>query len=135
MKKALKIGCGIVAAIVVIVIIGSVIGIATTENGDSTVKTESGEKAPAVEILQHKADYEKYSKSYTVHVRCKNNTENLIKYLQINVTFYDKEGNIVGTGIGNTTNFAAGKERTVDVIAMEIEGADNYELDIENIMY
>lgn len=107
----------------------------STGTGTDTVKTESGESKPAVEILQHKANYEATMNSYTIHCRVKNNTEKLVSYLDIQATFYDEKGNIVGTGMGNAANLAAGAEKTVDVMALDIDNAAKYEVQVDNIMY
>ena len=106
-----------------------------TGTGTDKVKTESGESKPAVEILQHSADYESTMNSYTIHCRVKNNTDKLVTYMDIQATFYDKEGKIVGTGMGNAANLAAGAEKTVDVQALDIDNANDYEVQVDNIMY
>lgn len=136
MKKFFKLGCLSVVAILVIVFIVGIFASDTdyTSTGSTSVTTETGETKPEVEILQTSDDFEPYSESYTIHVRVKNNGDDLISYLQLNGTWYDKAGKIVGTGIGNTTNFAAGAEKTVDVMGMDIQNADHYEVQIETVM-
>lgn len=74
-------------------------------------------------------------KSYTIHCRVRNNTDKLISYVSLNATFYDKSGKIVGTGMGNDLNLAAGKEKTIDVVALSIENADHYDVEIDDVMY
>jgi len=136
MKKSVKKGCGIVMAVVALIII---IGIFATDgsrnDSNDSIITKSGEEKQKVEILQTTHDFEKYSESYTLHVRVKNNTDKLISYLQLNATFFDKDGKIVGTGIGNTVNFSGDAEKTVDVIGMDIQKAADYEVQIEQVMY
>lgn len=137
MKRAFKLGCGIIAGVVALIFLIGVFSM-DYDSGDSTtgtVTTETGEEKEKVEILQTTHDFEEYSESYTLHVRVKNNTDDLISYLQLNATFFDEEGKIVGTGMGNTTNFAGGAEKTVDVIGMDIQNAANYEVQIEQVMY
>ena len=137
MKNFLKFGCLSVIAIVAIVFIVGIFASDSEYSSSETksVTTETGETKPEVEILQTSDEFEPYSESYTIHVRVKNNGDKLIKYLQLNGTWFDKEGKIVGTGMGNTTNFASGAEKTVDVMGMDIQEADRYEIQIENVMY
>lgn len=106
-----------------------------TGSGTDTVKTEQGDSKPAIEILQHSSDYEPTMNSYTIHCRVKNNTDKLVSYMDIQATFYDKEGKIVGTGMGNAANLAAGAEKTVDVMALDIDNADKYDVQVDNILY
>lgn len=106
-----------------------------TGTSTDTVTRDDGTEVSAVEILQQTSEYESYTNSYTIHCRVKNNTSKLITYMDINATFYDKNGVIVGTGMGNTTNLAAGAEKTIDVLGLDINNADKYEVQIDNVMY
>ncbi|WP_291146848.1 FxLYD domain-containing protein [Flavobacterium sp. UBA7680] len=101
---------------------------------NSTTVSDTENSKPDVEILKQSASYEPTLSSYTVHCRLKNNTNELIPYLDLTATFYDKEGNIVGTGMGNAANFAAGAEKTVDVIGLDIQNCETYEVEIGNVM-
>jgi hypothetical protein len=103
-------------------------------NTDSTVITTSENSKPEVEILKQSAKYEPTLSSYTIHCRLKNNSSELISYLDLKATFYDKKGNIVGTGIGNASNFAAGAEKTVDVMGLDIQNCDTYEVEIGTVL-
>lgn len=103
--------------------------IKTSSESLSSIPTE---KIPEVEILKHNATYEESMSSYTIHCRVKNNTEELIDYVDLKATFYDKKGNIVGTGLGNAANFAAGAEKTIDVIGLDIQNCENYEVQVNN---
>ncbi|SHG36475.1 FxLYD domain-containing protein [Flavobacterium johnsoniae] len=102
-------------------------------NSSTAISTTENSK-PDVEILKQSANYEPALSSYTIHCRVKNNTNELITYLDLKATFYDKKGNIVGTGIGNAANFAAGAEKTVDAIGLDIQNCENYEVEIGNVM-
>ena len=92
------------------------------------------ESKPDVEILKQSATYEEVMNAYTIHCRVKNNTTELINYVDLKATFYDKEGNIVGTGMGNAANFAAGAEKTIDVMGLDIQNCEKYEVQVDNIM-
>lgn len=71
----------------------------------------------------------------TVHVEVKNNTEKLLSTGQIKIVYTDKAGSIVGTGLGTILNLAAGKSKVVDCLAMGIDGAENYEVQVEPMLY
>lgn len=100
---------------------------------ESAPAVEEAPKKPNLEILQTTSKNDGFA-NY-VYVRVKNNTGNLCSYAGLKVTYFDKAGKIVGTGMGNTSNLAAGAERTIDCIAMNIDGADKYEVEIENVMW
>lgn len=103
-------------------------------NSSSTTITETERTEPDVEIIKQSAKYEPTLSSYTIHCRIKNNTDELISYIDLNATFYDKKGNIVGTGMGNAANFAAGSEKTIDIIGLDIKNCETYDVEIGNIM-
>lgn len=101
---------------------------------NSTTISDSEISKPEVEIVKQSAKYDPTFSSYTVHCRLKNNSSTLISYLDLKATFYDKNGNIVGTGIGNAVNFAAGAEKTVDVMGLDIQNCDKYEVEIGTVL-
>ncbi|MGX7666061.1 FxLYD domain-containing protein [Flavobacterium pedocola] len=107
----------------------------TTSNVSiSSDETVIENEKPEVEILKHTANYESTMNAYTVHCRVKNNTDELIDYLDLKATFYNKKGDIVGTGIGNAANLAAGAEKTIDVLGIDIQNAENYEVEVGNVL-
>jgi hypothetical protein len=111
-------------------------GAAIKTEFDEEMANEKAEVAkPDIELLKHNAKWGEYGNSVTIHCRVKNNTNKLASYVEVSVTFFDKDGTVVGTGMGNTTNFAAGKERTIDALAMNIEDAAKYEVDITNVYW
>ena len=71
----------------------------------------------------------------TVHVEVKNNTNDLLTAGQIKVIYEDKDGNIVGTGLGTILNLAAGKTKVVDCLAMDVEGAATYSVEVTPLTY
>jgi len=82
---------------------------------------------PDLQILQ-KNEIKKYGNFRTICVVVKNNTTSLMSYVELNATWYDSKGTVVGTGMGNTTNLAAGAKRTIEVTGMDIYNAVKYEL-------
>lgn len=100
----------------------------------STEVANTESSKPEVEIIKQSAKFEPTLSSYTIHCRLKNNTNELITYLDLKATFYDKEGNIVGTGMGNAANFAAGAEKTVDVMGLDIQNCENYEVEVGTVL-
>lgn len=104
------------------------------KKNSSTTISSTENSIPDVEIIKKTAKYDSDMNSYTIHCRLKNNTSELITYIDLKATFYDKDGNIVGTGIGNAVNFAAGSEKTVDVLGIDIQNCDSYEVEIGNTL-
>lgn len=136
-SKSIKIGLtGIVAVFFLMTINNDgtkdKIGGGMNENHNAPSEERAAGK-PEIEILQSTPKSDGYA-NY-VHVRVRNNTNKLCTYADLSVTYFDKAGNIVGTGMGNTSNLAAGAERTIDCIAMNIEGADKYEVQVGNVMW
>jgi len=84
-----------------------------------------------IEILKKSEKSDGYGHRY-VYVRVKNNTQHVASYLELTVTYYDKGGNIVGTGMGNTNNIAAKTERTITCLALNIENASTYQVEINS---
>lgn len=137
-QKKMSLGKKVLISFGVIIFIGF---LSNLGNDDQKVKIKKSseslssiptEEIPDVEILKHNATYEESMSSYTIHCRVKNNTEELIDYVDLKATFYDKKGNIVGTGLGNAANFAAGAEKTIDVIGLDIQNCENYEVQVNN---
>ena len=54
-------------------------------------------------------------------------------YLKNMIT--DKDGNIVGTGLGTILNLAAGKTKVVDCLAMDVDGAATYSVEVTPLTY
>jgi hypothetical protein len=94
----------------------------------------ANEPVAEIAVLKNSMKADGLGNAYT-YVTLKNNTSNLASYVDVNVVYYDKGGNVVGTGMGNTANLAAGRERVVTCIAMEIEGAYRYEVSVNNVMW
>ncbi len=106
----------------------------SNSSNDSTTIVNTGNSKPDVEILKQTAKYEPTFSSFTIHCRLKNNSSELISYLDLKATFYDKDGNIVGTGTGNAANFAAGAEKTVDVMGIDIQNCETYEIEVGTVL-
>ena len=137
-QKKMSLGKKVLIGFGVFILIGFLANLGKDEKKENiktsneTISSKVSETVPDIEILKHDATYEATMDSYTVHCRVKNNTEKLIDYVDLKATFYDKKGNIVGTGIGNAANFAAGAEKTIDVIGLDIQNCDTYEVQVNN---
>jgi len=136
MKKPLKIIGFIILAVFVI---GVLINAPKKEAEPSTTETVTAgpptPEKPEVEILSMDESLEEVTNSRTVHVRVKNNSDKLITYLDLKSVYTSKSGNIVGTGIGNSTNIAPGATKVVDVLAMGIENANTYDVEVNNVLF
>ncbi|TDW99364.1 FxLYD domain-containing protein [Dinghuibacter silviterrae] len=130
MKKAIK---------WLLIIMGSllVIGFISSIGSDkSKTYTPALDKGPSTAkdliILQSNAKTESLNGEthITIDAVVQNNSSQLMDYVQVSASFYDKNGKVVGTGMGNTTNLAAGAKRTIEVIGINIDSAARYELEI-----
>jgi hypothetical protein len=86
-----------------------------------------------VEVVKHNETVNDMMR--TVHVEVKNNTDELLTAGQIKIVYTDKDGGIVGSGMGTILNLASGKTKVVDCIAMGVDGATNYEVQVEPMIY
>jgi hypothetical protein len=146
MKKFLKIALLVIVGLLVIGWLfgenetgadASPVAANTTEEVESTEEagaTEEVAETPELEILQHNSTYEEVTQMHTIHCKVKNNSSDLVSYIDLKATFYDKAGNIVGTGMGNAANLAGGATKTIDVMAIGVENEDRYEVEIDNVM-
>lgn len=92
---------------------------------------DSTKSMTGLEILQHQEQVEPTDTTiHTIHVEVRNNSDAIKDFVEINATWYDANGKIVGTGMGNTTNLPSKEKRTIDVMGMNIEKASKYELSI-----
>lgn len=141
MKTVLKVLGFAFLAFIVLGVIGSMMGDKTpsanasadavaTANDATTVAEPAS--APALEIIKQNETADEYAR--TVHVQVRNNSGELLTYAGLKSVYYDKGGNIVGTGMGNAVNIAAGATKTIDVMAMGIENAARYEVEVEQTM-
>jgi|GEM_PF-3580606 len=127
--KKVLIGVGVLVLLIGITQSGKNAKAENNQKDASIIETSS--KKPEIEILQDKASTNDIG-IMTVHVVVKNNSDELKHYVQIDASFFDKDGGIVGTGIGNTSNLAPHAERTIDVLAMDIHNAATYKLDVKD---
>lgn len=119
--------------LVVLVVLGLLLP-DSDKKGKDSAGTEAIESAKEdIEIIKHNETANEMMR--TVHVEVKNNTDELLVTGQIKVIYTDKDENIVGTGMGTILNLAAGKTKVVDCIAMSVDGATNYEVQVEPMLY
>jgi hypothetical protein len=109
---------------------------ATGSEASATATTEPVAEAPAekpeLEILKTSETSNEFAR--TIHVKVRNNTDHLISYADLKGVYYDKKDGIVGTGMGNTANIAAGATKTIDIMSTGIDNADHYEVEVGNVM-
>lgn len=135
-KKLTHFVSAILAVVFLTVAYGSGSDEKSAEGGSATDSTETvSEEAADVELVSHTAEYDQDMGAFTIFCRVKNNTDKLVSYAEIKATFFDKDGKVVGTGMGNTTNFAGNSEKTIEVIGLDVENAATYEVQIEDVMY
>lgn len=88
--------------------------------------------ADKIEILHHNATADQFAQY--VHVEVKNNSDQLIQYVELKGVWKDASGNIVGTGIGNASNLPAGQTKTIDVTGLDIQNAATYDIEISQVL-
>ena len=91
-----------------------------------------------VEILQHNSKinlvYNEEAEKvevFVVYCRIKNKTDVLLFHVEVTVTFFDKEGNIVDVGAARVLNVGAGSERTLSVTGEQyVQNPASYEVQV-----
>lgn len=142
MKKFLKIVGGIIGALFIIGLLLPDPKKGTAEANATAISPSAGEGAgepvaaveakPDLEILKHNETVNEYAR--VIHVKVRNNTDHLIQYADLKGVYYNKNKDIVGTGLGNATNIAAGATKTIDIQGLGIDNADSYEIEIGNVL-
>lgn len=137
MKKVFKWALIAFAGFIVIGIIANAGAKDTTTDKPSpqtenAVETQAEEKED-IEIIKHSST--NTGEMNMVHVQIKNNTDKLLTSGLIKTIYTDKDGNIVGTGNGSILNLASGATKTIDCLAMGVEGAENYSIEVEPLLY
>ena len=65
-----------------------------------------------------------------IYVRVINNANKLATMVDLMVTYYDKNGNIVGTGTGAGYNIQPGQQKTIECMAHDIDHARKYQVEV-----
>lgn len=119
----------VIYMIVVVLILGAIFSVL---DSDSIQTIDQKITAQSVTLISHNLkSVDQVANSYYIFCRVKNSTSTMIDYVQVNATFFDKNKQVIGKAMGNTTNLGAGYERTIEIVAMDIDSPDSYELDIE----
>ena len=133
MKTAVKILIGIGAVIFILVFIFSV-----SENNNPTGNVISEEEQDPIfqpsnneplQILSHEKDYGEYG-FLTVTGIAKNTRNRELSYAQVDVKFYDNDGNVIGNSLDNINNLGAGETWKFKVMYL---GTDSYNVGSYNI--
>ena len=130
-NKKMKVLKWIGIVIVGIIILGLLLPDSDKKTEGSTEVAETSKED--IEVVKSSETNTEMMK--TVHVEVKNNTDKLLTTGQIKIVYTDKDDTIVGTGLGTILNLAAGKTKVVDCIAMGVEGATEYEVQVEPMLY
>lgn len=63
-----------------------------------------------------------YNNGYlSVFAEVRNNSSVMKGYVQVDVSFKDANGRIIGTGMGNTTNVAPGSAVVIECLALDVQ--------------
>lgn len=101
----------------------------------STDIRSSQKKLPKVSVDNLSCKYDQFA--VCVYGEVSNNTSSLLTYADFTATFYDSDGKILGTGIGNLANLPAHESKTVQIMAFGIEPSriNNYKVDVGNTLF
>ncbi len=75
------------------------------------------ERNPNLEILEVSSEVDQYTR-YVVG-KLRNNTDRTFNYVQVEISLYDDEGNVVGTTFDNVTNLEPGQVWKFKAIILE----------------
>lgn len=95
---------------------------------------EEVQKAEDVEIVKTSSKYNETLEGYKIFCQVKNNSASLIKFVTVKATFYNDDGKIVGTGVGNATNISSNEESTITILASNVTNASEYDVKVSNVM-
>lgn len=95
-------------------------------------KTKEIESLPPLDILSHGEDTIYYDRRYSTGItgEVQNNTGRYVNVGQIDATFYDRDGNVLGAKTGYVYHLAVGGKKTFkEGIPMSVQGKyDHYDL-------
>jgi len=127
MKTWVKVTLGVVLFFIAIGFFSSLIS-----NSNPTGNVVSEEKqseqytapsnTPPLEILSHNMDYNEYGNLIITGI-AKNTKNRELSYAQIDVKFYDNEGNVISNSLDNINNLGAGETWKFEVMYL---GLDTY---------
>jgi hypothetical protein len=104
----------------------------TTNNTNYSDKTLPSD---AIRIISQNDTYEEATGTHTVHVEFQNISNKLITYIGMKSIYYDKNGKIVGTGMGNSTNIGSNDTKVLDILGMDIQNAKKYKIQVEDVSF
>lgn len=123
------------AGVALILILAAIVG----GCGDNT-KFETKPGTPSItsrsdiEIVSNNPKNGDYGQTF-VYADVKNNTDKLCQVVTLQVVYKDSTGKTVGTGAGVLNNLPAGETRTVECIAVNIQGATKYTVAVETALF
>lgn len=135
----LKVIGGIFIVLIIIGIIASLSQSPPSSDTTSTTRqsktTSSPKKLPKVSIENLSFKYDQFA--VYVYGEATNNTNSLLSYADFTATFYDADGKILGTGIGNLANLPAHESKTVEIIAVDIQPSriKEYKVDVGTTLF
>jgi hypothetical protein len=130
MKKFFKI-LGIIAAVIIVIsIIGGLMDKGDSKTGSTAGNTEAKEEAapakPKIEILSFSQKMDEFASH--VYAEVKNNSTKKAAYIDFKVYYYDENGGIVGSGIGNMTTRARTNKNSECLSMDNLDNAKKYKV-------
>lgn len=103
-------------------------------SGSKQVATEAEASKPAIEVVSHNLKTDEFST--TVFAVVKNNSDKTASYLDISSYFYDAEGVVLGSGMGNATEIAPGATKTIEIMCVDdVSKATQYKVELGNVTW
>jgi hypothetical protein len=138
MKNFLKVLGVIFLVFIIIALFAGIFGgsdSSVTKDSDTTTQIkEEPKQTPDIEVVQHNLKKDDFFTH--VYVVLKNNSNKNASYIDINSYFIDESGNIIGRGIGNSSDFAAGATKTIDIMcADDVSTAKSYKVELGNVIW
>lgn len=108
--------------------------------GNETAKRMHADDRPTepsvadIEIIKKNENQDETGTRHA-YVTVKNNSTDLASSVVLRIIYYDKNGNVAGTGIGIGSNIGSGKERVIECMAMSIYNAKTYKIEIKDAYF
>ncbi len=129
MKTWIKVTLGIIGFIIIVGIIGSLSDSNNSSStGSSITLTEKGEP---LTILSHNDEYNEYG-NLIITGLAKNTGNKDLSYAQIDVKFYDEDGNVISNSFDNVNDLKKGETWKFEVmyIGLDIDNVDGYKISV-----
>lgn len=100
----------------------------------SSTNSQGKDQQEKIEIVAQNLIQDEYST--TVIAVIHNNANKVATYVDLSSYFYDADGKVIATGMGNATNIEPGQSKNVEILcADKVTGATQYKVELGNVMW